>query len=88
MTSSTTIDSSPESARRSTALVSPQPPARRTGSWCSWILRATPPRSDVHTENPSSVLSPATVRVGPIASPSVQPSGRPSISGSGATCSS
>ena len=37
--------------------VSPQPPASRTGSGCSWILRAAPPRSDVQTENPSSVLS-------------------------------
>ena len=82
MTSSTASVSSLDSARRSTALVSPQPPASRTGSGCAWICRATPPCSAVQTEKPSSVLTPAIERVRPIARPSGQPFGSPSISGS------
>ena len=83
MTSSTASESSLDSARRSTALVSPQPPASRTGSACSWIRRAEPPCSAVQIEKPSSVLTPATERVRPIARPSGQPFGSPSIRGSG-----
>ena len=47
-----------------------------------------PPRSAAQIEKPASELTPAIVRTVPTASPSVQPFGSPSISGSGWTSSS
>ena len=63
---------------------SPHPPASRTGSACSWTGVPRRRRSATQIENPSSVLTPATIASAPIARPSGQPSGRPSSSGSGA----